>query len=53
MAKEWLNAVVSGMPAGFPIFFIYLKAVLPKMLVNLGIDFSGGRQVFLLLTCNC
>lgn len=39
MAKEWLNVMVSGMPAGFPAFFTYLKSVLSKMLVNLGIDF--------------
>lgn len=49
MAKEWLNAMVSGMPAGFPVFFTCLKAVLSKMLVNLGMEFSGERHFYCLL----
>jgi len=56
MAKEWLNMTVSGMPAGFPVFSTYLKAVLSKMLVNLGMAFSGEGHFYCLLvtakTCN-
>lgn len=33
--------MVSGMPAGFPLFSNYLKAVLSKVLMNFGMDFSG------------
>lgn len=33
-----------GMPAAFPVFFTCLKAVLSKMHMNLGLDFSGERR---------
>lgn len=37
------------MPDGFTVLFLYVKSVVSKLLVNLGMDISGEAHLYCLL----